>query len=194
VRQLTSASAPLPPPPPPPPPIPQVAGAAAHQTLIATPPDQIVWQRVAGAFTFTINISTKQQLLLPEERLLAVLRWMLTVTPPSRRWYSVLLRYIGDVAGRVSGFGRDPGAIGPSETGDVPGLPFIPGRHGPPHRPTHRDDRLETTGKIDGVIHDHFGDFSGFLLETEFAHYHHYETRERSMQEVVERAGANGSG
>jgi Pro-kumamolisin, activation domain/Subtilase family len=188
VRQLTGASAPLPPPPPPPPPTPQAAGGSASQAVIVKLPNQMIWQRVAGAFTFKINISTKQELLLAEERLLAVLRWMLSVTSPSQRWYPVLLRYIGDVAGRVSGFGGDPTKIGPSALGNVPGLSFIPGQQGVPERPTHRGDRLKTTGKIDGVIHDHFGDFSGFILETEFAHYHHYETHERRMQEVVERA------
>jgi hypothetical protein len=56
-------------------------------------PGSFVWRRVSGAFQFSINISTKEQLLLPEERLLAVLRWMQTKTPPGKRWFPVLQRY-----------------------------------------------------------------------------------------------------
>ena len=172
----------------PPPPVIQVQTApTGPRPLSVNPPNQAIWQRVAGAFTFTINISTKQKLLLPERRLLAVLRWMLSVTPSNRRWYPVLERYIGDVVGRVAGFGGDPAKIPPSETGDVPGFPLLPER--PTHGGTrHRGARLETTGKIDGVVHDHFGDFSGFILETEFGRHHHYRSRESAMQEVVEKA------
>jgi hypothetical protein len=202
VRQLSSSSAPIPPPPPPAPQIQIAADVAAGQALIANP-DEAIWQSVVGAFTFAINISTKEALLLPEERLLAVLRWMLDATPTQKRWYPVLQRYITDVAGRVAGFGGNPGKIEPSPTGRVPGLPFVPGA--PPrgngihpcddkhcddkHCDDHRcDDRLEVIGKIDGLIHDHFGDFSGYILETEFGRRHRYESRERPMLEVAERA------
>lgn len=41
------------------------------------------------------------------------------------------------------------------------------------------------TGKIDGLTHDHFGDFCGFILETEWARRHYYETRERHVREIV---------
>ncbi len=193
VRQLTAARATITPPAPPPP-VPQIQARVQHPVISAPNSNVIAWQRVEGAFTFTINISTKHQLLLPEMRLLAVLKWMLTVTPPSRRWYPVLLRYIGDVAGRVAGFGGDPATIGPSQNGEVPGLPFVPGKPNVPVRPPHGGhdvcgrDRLLTTGKIDGVIHDHFGDFCGFLLESELACFHHFESRERPLQDVVERA------
>jgi hypothetical protein len=188
VKQLSSFSAPLPPPPPPPPPVPQVA--TTRQSLIVIPPNEIVWQEVVGAFAFSINISTKDELLLSEERLLAVLRWMLTQTPTSRRFYPVLQRYIGIVVGRVSGFGGDPGKIGPSPVGEVPGLPFVPGAPGTLQPPpiSSAGDRLEETGKVDGLIHDHFGDFIGFILETELARHHRYESRERPVQELAERA------
>jgi Pro-kumamolisin, activation domain/Subtilase family len=187
VRQLSSASARIPPPPPPPPPAPlppQIATAAGAQAVILT---EAVWQRVVGAFTFTINISTANALLLHEERLLAVLRWMLDVTPSSKRWYPVLVRYIDDVAGRVAGFGGDPGAIEPSPTGTVPGLPFAPGKPQPGKGPPGRE-RVKVTGKIDGLLHDHFGDFCGFIIESELGHYRRYESRELRMQELAERA------
>jgi len=182
VRQLSTSSAVIPTPQPPP--QTQIATAAA----VGAPPEAI-WQRVVGAFTFALNISTKEALLLPEERLLAVLRWMLEVTPTQKRWYPVLERYISDVAGRVAGFGGDPGKILPSPTGDVPGLPFVPGA--PPGSVRHAGDRLEVTGKIDGLTYDHFADFSGFVLETELGHHHRYESRERPMRELAEHACRN---
>ncbi len=40
-----------------------------------------------GAFQITITISTKQQRLLPEERLLAIMRWIWEHMPPQKRWY-----------------------------------------------------------------------------------------------------------
>jgi hypothetical protein len=194
VRQLSGASARLRPPPPPPPPAPKIAttqSSVVPQSAIADPSNEAIWQRVVGAFAFSLNISTKEKLLLPEERLLATLRWMLANTPPQRRWYPVLSRYLGIVSGRVTGFGGDPGKIKPSPIGWVPGLPFAPGLpEGPGQTGLHpkTGDGLEVTGKIDGLIHDHFGDFIGFILETELAKHHRYESRERPLQEVAERA------
>jgi len=111
---------------------------------------------------------------------------MLEVTPSQKRWYPVLERYISEVAGRVAGFGGDPGQILPSPTGDVPGLPFVPG--GPPGHGRPAGDRLEVTGKIDALTYDHFGDFTGFVLETERGHQHRYESRERTMRDLAEHA------
>jgi hypothetical protein len=91
-------------------------------------------------------------------------------TPPQKRWYPVLLRYIADIAGRVLGFGGDPDTIQPSPVGDVPGL-----KRPPP--PTVR----EVTGKIETIIYDHFGDFEGFVLETQSGGHHHFYSREATM-------------
>ena len=184
VRQLTDASAAISPPPPPPPVI-EIARAGASAPAASIPPKQVKWRRVAGAFQFAIAISTKEQLLLPEERLLAVLRWIAQGMPKQKRWYPVLLRYIDDIAGRVQGFGGDPGKIEPSPTGQVPGLhrprPAPGGHH-------HHEEGGEVTGKIDGLIYDHFGDFEGFILETEEGRHHRFASRELPMLMLVQRA------
>jgi hypothetical protein len=139
------------------------------------------WRRVEGAFQFAIAISTREQLLLSEERLLAVLRWIQVQSLPKKRWHPVLLRYIDDIAGRVLGFGGNPGSIQPSPTGDVPGL----------HRPLrHPREREEVTGKVSGLIYDHFGDFEGFVVETESSHHHHFFSREARMLALVREAWA----
>ncbi|HWF67635.1 MAG TPA: hypothetical protein VN670_10025 [Acidobacteriaceae bacterium] len=182
VRQLTDARA-VPPPSPPPPP--RLTIRTRNRAAVAThelSPPIIDWRRVAGAFQFNLVISTKEQLLLSEERLLAVLRWMELKMPKTKSWYPVLVRYIDQVAGRVLGFGGDPGQIKPSPTGDV----------GPNHRP-HRhkeqecEERRSFTGKPEGLIFDRFGDFEGFILDTEDGD-HKFFSREKEIEELAERA------
>src|SRR5208282_4799791 len=93
---------------------------AGNPQAVAATDGLFGWRRVAGAFLLAITISTKQQMLLPEERLLALMRWIWEHMPPQKRWYPVLQRYIGDIAGRIQGFGGDPTLIPPSETSQVP--------------------------------------------------------------------------
>jgi hypothetical protein len=167
VRQVTDAT---------PPPVIQISGRPQASAKEYTP---LSWRRVSGAFQFTITISTRERLLLPEERLLAVMRWIWEHMPPQKRWYPVLQRYLGDLAGRVKGFGGDPSQISPSETGQVPGLTKEPhhGRH-----------CGETAGKIRGIVFDHFGDFEGFIVEDERGHLHRFTSHERPMLAVIQRA------
>jgi hypothetical protein len=170
VRQVTDAA---------PPPVIEIDSRAIRR--IAIPKQPPGWRRVSGAFQFAITISTKQQLLLREERLLALMRWIWGHMPAHKRWYPVLQRYIGDLAGRVKGFGGDPAQIGPSETGQVPGLVH----HRPPHHGGHPQD---VCGKVAGIVYDHFGDFAGFIVEDESGEHHRFESRERPMLDVVQRA------
>lgn len=137
----------------------------------------ITSRRVMGAFQFNLMISTKEPLLLPEERLLAVLRWMELKMPTTKRWHPVLVRYIDQVAGRVQGFGGNPSQIDPSPTGEVPGLPSKPGEEG-----------VEVCGKIEGIIYDHFGDFAGFVVEDDSGRLHRFTSREAPMLAVVHHA------
>jgi hypothetical protein len=153
----------------------------SRSAAASLPPGSFVWRRVSGAFLFSINISTKGQLLLPEERLLAVLRWMQTKTPPGKRWFPVLQRYIGAIAGRVQGFGGDPGNIPPSQSGDVPGK-FPPPKKLPP------PFEISLTGKIESLVFDHFGDFEGFILETAGGGTHRFATREGPMLRLARKA------
>lgn len=155
----------------------EIAGRAPRAASVVGN-ESFGWRRVAGAFQFTITISTMHQLLLPEERLLALMRWIWEHMPPRKRWYPVLQRYIGDLAGRVQGFGGNPSQIRPSETGQVPGF----GAKKP-----HPGHEQELTGKIVAIIYDHFGDFVGFELEDECGEHHRFESRERQMLAVVQR-------
>jgi len=171
VRQLTNASANLPAPPP----VLTTPGASAA-------PAQIEWRRVLGAFQLTIPVKPKNSaLLLTEERELSVLRWIAESIPLTNRWYPVFHRYLDQIGGRVKVFGGDPTKILPSPTGEV----------GRKHHHRHygeyeREKRKAFTGKIAGLIFDRFGDFEGFLLDTEECEREFF-SREKDIERLAER-------
>ena len=194
VRQLTNASGRRPTPPPPPPqiqarpvvaatPRPLRAGELPAIIAVESPPpaadaavpELIRWRCVKGAFQLTIPVKPRPTLLLREERDLSVLRWIAQAIPLRSRWYPVFQRYLDAIAGRVTVFGGNPAQITPSPTGD-----------GVPTRPPSREGRC-LTGKITGLIFDRFGDFEGFLLQTEQGP-HQFRSRERDIKDLVETA------
>jgi hypothetical protein len=134
---------------------------------------------VLGAFQLTIPVRAKEVLLLREERELSVLRWIAEAIPRRNRWHPVFHRYLSQIAGRVTAFGGDPTEILPSPTGEG----RVRGR--PPARPG--EARIAHTGKIAGLIFDHFGDFEGFLLETEEGE-RTFLSREKEIAQLAERA------
>jgi hypothetical protein len=111
---------------------------------------------VYGAFQITIPVSTKSEMLVPEERTLSIMRWIQETIPPDDRWYPVFLRYVDQLAGRVDALGGNSSSVPPTQTGIWPGLGL-----------GHKDDRHTSfTGKVDGIVYDHFGDFQAFILVT----------------------------
>ena len=130
----------------PPPPIGLGAAAAAS----ARRDQALRWRRITGSFQISIPVRTEDVLLLPEERLLAVLRWILESIPTANRWRPVFGRYVDQIADRVRGLGGNPDEIKPSPTGDV--------------RPGRELARC-FTGKVCEVAFDCFGDFDGFVLD-----------------------------
>ncbi len=140
------------------------------------------WRYVLGAFQIDIPVKTKDTMLVDEERLLALLRWILLTIPTHDRWYPVFHKYVEAIAGRVAGLGGDPEKVPPSPTWTPKPLPH-------PH-PGHGDEgKLHATGKIAGLVFDHFGDFEGFVLETEEGD-RRYGSREREIKQLAERAWA----
>ena len=87
-------------------------------------------------------------------------------------------RYLEGIARRVSGFGGDPTEILPSPTGE--------GRRELP-LPKEHERRRAFTGKIAGLIFDRFGDFEGFVLDTEDGE-RKFLSREKEMEELAEHA------
>ena len=162
-----------------------VARSARAQTVAGQISN--AYRRVVGAFQFGINISTAEELLLKEERLLATLRALALTMAPRKRWYPVLQRYIDDVSTRVAGFGGNPGAIMPSADGWVPGMVALPGGSG--SIAGHGgDDQIHDHGKIAALIYDHFGDFVGVLVESHSGQLEEFQSREEEIREVASQA------
>jgi hypothetical protein len=174
VRQLTNAFGKVTPPPPPPP---QIEARRAAAAAVAVPAE-VEWRRVLGAFQLTIPVRNKEALLVREERELSVLRWIAEAIPRQNRWHPVFHRYLSQIAARVSAFGGNPTQILPSPTGEGRVKPRPPARPG--------EVRVAYTGKIAGLIFDHFGDFEGFLLETEEGE-HAFHSHEKEVEQLAER-------
>ena len=113
-----------------------------------------------------------------EETTLAILKARLEGWPKASPWYPVLLRYVELIAGRLQGIGGDPGSIPPSLGGHKPGPPIEPGER-----------REAFTGKVASVVYDRFGDFCGFVLDTEDG-ARRFAAREPEIERVVNRAWA----
>jgi kumamolisin len=151
------------------------------------------WRRIHGAFQITIPVSIKSEMLVPEERTLSVMRWIQEAIPPASHWYPVMLRYVGQLAGRVQGLGGDPSKVPPTETGTWPGLGGwhpVPVHPTPGHGP-HSHAHPSCSGKIDAIVYDHFGDFEAFVLETLEGARHRFESRELRVLKLVQRAWAH---
>ncbi len=175
-RQITSAA----------------AAATREQAATAAPP-QSSERIVLGAFQLTIPVTTRDVIRRPEERRLAALRYIYANVVPGDRWEPVLKRYVEQITARVKAFGGDPHHLlpppgGPSGPSGQHGHPqgHHPGGHGPAGEPgEHR-----CTGKVEALLYDHFGDFTGFLLATEHGE-HAFDSRERAVEDLVRRACAD---
>jgi len=172
-RQITNASERIVGQPPP-----RQIPARRRQTQAAAVADEIAWRRVLGSFQLSIPVQTKASLLVPEERLLSVMRWIFKGIPHHNRWHPVIRRYIDIIAGRVISLGGDPTQI----------LPTPSGNGGPHLAPPTPGEHLHFTGKISGLIFDHFGDFEGFILETMHGEEHRFQSREKDVAILAERA------
>jgi len=79
-----------------------------------------VTRKTRGAFQMTIPVRTDPEILPKEIRKLSVLRYIQQSVPAGSRWYSIFVRYLDQIAGRIRGLGGDPGTVKPSpDGGDV---------------------------------------------------------------------------
>ena len=147
----------------------------------------IRWRRVLGTFQINIPVSTKELMLENEELRYSIFQWIAATIPASSRWYRVFLRYVPLIGQRVKELGGDPTQIGPSQNG-YDGLPGGGLRHGHGPGGGHHPQRHEVTGKVEGVIYDHFGDFVGFILELVDGEEVRFASREREIEALVREA------
>jgi hypothetical protein len=137
-----------------------------------------VWERyIVGSFQVKIPVSTGAAMRSAEETTLAILKARLAGWPQASPWYPVLVRYVELIAGRLRGIGGDPDRIPPSLGGYRPG-------QGVGHPEEHR---LAFTGKVVSLAFDRFGDFCGFVLDTEDG-TRRFDAREPEIERVVNRA------
>jgi hypothetical protein len=165
VKQLTNAAGVqlLPPPP---------IGTPTHGAIIERP--LIHWRKVLGSFQVTIPVRTKEVMLGPEERLLAVLRWIQRSIPATDRWSPVFTRYVGIVGDRVKALGGDPDTIKPA--------PGDRGQSGGVH--PSGEVRVHYIGKVSTLVYDRFGDFQGFTLDTEDGE-RSFRSQERAIEQLA---------
>ena len=132
-------------------------------------------RQVLGSFQVSLPVKAAKGVLLPAERLLAVLLWFQEAIAPTSRWHPVFIRYLHQLKNMIAGHGGDPGRIMPSPTGFVPGEPPV-------------GHQFEATGKVDGIVYDRFGDFEGFVLETRGGDHLKFFSGERRVFKLIYRA------
>jgi hypothetical protein len=135
-----------------------------------------LYRRTSGAFSIVIPVSTRRDLLATEERTLSILRHIELTVPIETKWWPVFRRLVEFHTGRVAGMGGDPTKIVPTGDGNWqhPGKGAGHGSGGDQsckdddhgHGDHDHDHDHAVTGKIVSVRYDHFGDFSGFVIET----------------------------
>jgi hypothetical protein len=132
------------------------------------------WRNIVGTFAVDIPVTTSKVMLPLEINTLAIMKWRLQQMDDANRWVPVLKRYIKYIEGRVNGLGGNSSTIEPSPIG-APGSVTPPPAAG----------QVEITGKIAGIIYDHFGDFDGFVLETADCETRRFCSREAKMEAIV---------
>ncbi|WP_425955152.1 hypothetical protein [Xylanimonas sp. McL0601] len=170
-----------------------------------------LFRRTIGAFGLEIPVSTKAILLPGEERTLSILRHIERTVPLESRWWPVFRRYVDLYAGRVAGMGGDPTAILPDGDGDWEHVNLCHDghdrdrdehdehdghdhEHGHDREPEcdHADggDRYTKTvaGKVVSLSYDHFGDFTGFVVETERDSHVEVRSTERRVEHLAREA------
>jgi len=182
IRQITSSAAKHVEPPT----QPRTRTKGARPTPVPTKPTSRPEARhTLGAFQIQIPVRTKQTILEPEERTYSVLKFIEQTIPHENRWYPVFEKYVNVIGDRVRALGGDPTRIRPSPDGS--GVHPDPHSGTKPAPDTQGEVRLRFTGKVDGIVYDRFGDFEGFVLETEDGP-RHFKCREAELENVLTRA------
>jgi hypothetical protein len=161
--------------------------AVERAAVIPTRPRSIAWRKVVGECQLALAVADRAKALATAEEGLALLGWILAAMTSADRWRPLIIRYLEALASQIRALSGDPTRIKPSPYG-------VGGEDGghPGHDGHGRDGERHdgAVGKIEGLVFDHFGDFSGFILETEEGGRRHFVSRERAMEEVARRAWA----
>lgn len=162
------------------------------------------WRQIGGAFQLGIPVDNAAGMLVPNQRLLSVMKWRAQFLRPSDRWFQAFNRYAALLGAKVGALGGDPervlatpGGIWPGLTdsdGDGPGG-AKPDTGGSGDLPDYGgwlpdDDQGSgfVTGKVSGLLYDHFGDFEGFTIETFNGRHVRFFSRENAIEERAREA------
>lgn len=173
------------------------------------------WRETIGAFQLGIPVSDKQTMRIDLLRLLALLRWRADFIRPTSRWYATFKRYVELMTDKVRALGIDPFSIDPSPNPAIPGLQDDKGEDndqgtgngdatdGNPFLEPGEDDWLDETsglkppaaagsgrysGKVSGLLYDHFGDFEGFTVESFGGTHLRFFSREPAILDIARTA------
>ncbi len=176
-----------------------------------------LWRETIGSFQLGVPVSVKEEMLVHHLRLLSVFRWRLARLRRSSRWSATLRYYVELMIKKVQGLGGDPFAIPVTPDGQIgdagkphPGgnaghQPGDGGAHGAedPFLEPGEDDWLGETGgvadpdksralrisgKVSGLLYDHFGDAEGFTLETYGGAHVRFFSREAAVMQIAHKA------
>ncbi len=156
---------------------------AAEATSTAPPKSARNWRYIVGTFAVSIPVTTANVMLPIEDNTLAIMKWKLEQTSPANRWHPVLKRFIGYIEACVNGLGGYASSTKASPWGSYGPPKLIPAPEH--HRPCHGEREWEITGKVAGLVYDHFGDFEGFILETADCECHRICSREEKVEILV---------
>ena len=175
------------------------------------------WRETIGAFQLGIPVSVKGEMLAHHLRLLSVLRWRAERLRRESRWHATFTRYVGMIADKVRALGGDPWTVPATPDGRWPGLDDghgpkpggqcgDVGSDGMPHDegfepggdawldatnglpPLDQAKPAAWSGKISGLLFDHFGDFEGFMLETYAGAQLRFHSRETAIRDLADGA------
>lgn len=176
-----------------------------------------LWRETIGSFQLGVPVSVKEDMLVHHLRLLSVFRWRLAKLRRSSRWHATLRYYVELMIRKVQGLGGDPFGIPVTPDGQIgdAGKPHPGGKPG--HKPGEgggvgtedpflepgEDDWLGETdgladpdkasawrvsGKVSGLLYDHFGDAEGFTLETYGGGHVRFFSREAAVMQIARKA------
>lgn len=173
------------------------------------------WRETIGAFQMGIPVTVKGEMLPYYLRLLSLLRWRAEMLRPRSRWYATFIRYVEMMAEKVRALGGNPDMVPATPDGSFPlpggdgddggevPVPFDQGKSDAGYFEPGDDEWLNGTtglvpadhakagiwsGKVSGLLFDHFGDFEGFVLEAYDGSQHRFYSREVSVLEIVRAA------
>jgi len=80
-------------------------------------PNADYWKYEVGSFAVSIPVTKAENFVHYELDQLAIMKYRLSQTPSTDRWFPVLKRYVGVLSSRVDGLGRDVGGVTASAGG-----------------------------------------------------------------------------